>query len=306
MPPIRTYETDAAYKVALEARLKDAAKAEGIHLNRYRQLVIFDRFLGRLDQQFGNDLIVKGGVALELRLAQARTTKDVEVRLVGSKKGLLERLQEAGQRDLGDRLRFEVRPRAADEAHIDGDGAVYGGIRFKVEALLAGRIYGSAFPLDVAFGDKLTGEVEERDGLDLLSFIGAPRSRVRLYPRETHVAEKLHAYTLPRTTPNSRVKDLVDIALLALGERFDAQLLHQALVATFEFRGTHPLPPALPPRPAGWEQSYRAMAEDHGLPWNSIDEVLEVARALLDPVLRGERGAWLNSARSWSPPALPG
>jgi hypothetical protein len=35
-----------------------------------------------------------------------------------------------------------------------------------------------------------------------------PATRLRLYPRETHVAEKLHAYTLPRRRENSRVRDL--------------------------------------------------------------------------------------------------
>ena len=32
--------------------------------------------------------------------------------------------------------------------------------------------------------------------------------------REQQFAEKLHAYTLPRNSANSRVKDLVDMALL--------------------------------------------------------------------------------------------
>jgi hypothetical protein len=122
-----------------------------------------------------------------------------------------------------------------------------------------------------------------------------------VYPVETHVAEKLHAYTLPRSKPNSRVKDLVDIALLAWGESFEARLLYTALATTFKFRHTHALPAALPPPPEGWAQPYRAMAEDHELPWTSIDEVFDVARAFLDPVLRGEHGAWTKSARSWIP-----
>jgi hypothetical protein len=32
--------------------------------------------------------------------------------------------------------------------------------------------------------------------------------------REQQFAEKIHAYTLPRNAANSRVKDLVDLALL--------------------------------------------------------------------------------------------
>jgi hypothetical protein len=39
-------------------------------------------------------------------------------------------------------------------------------------------------------------------------FAGIPAPELLLYPVETHVAEKLHAYTLPRPTPSTRVKDL--------------------------------------------------------------------------------------------------
>ncbi|WP_049805094.1 hypothetical protein [Stigmatella aurantiaca] len=77
--------------------------------------------------------------SVKLLLAQARTPQDVDVRLAGSPEGLLEQLQEAGRRDLGDRLRFEVSDRAEDEAHIEGEGLVYEGRRFKVEAQLAGK-----------------------------------------------------------------------------------------------------------------------------------------------------------------------
>jgi hypothetical protein len=65
---------------------------------------------------------------------------------------------------------------------------------------------------------------------------------LRLYPIETHIAEKLHAYTMPRTRPNTRVKDLPDMALLATAEPLEAARLRAALERTFAFRATHPLP----------------------------------------------------------------
>ena len=46
---------------------------------------------------------------------------------------------------------------------------------------------------------------------DVLAFAGIAPPTLRLYPVETHIAEKLHAYTLPRPRPNSRVKDLPDL-----------------------------------------------------------------------------------------------
>jgi hypothetical protein len=52
---------------------------------------------------------------------------------------------------------------------------------------------------------------------------------LRLYPIETHIAEKLHAYTMPRARPNSRVKDLPDLALLGTAQPIEAKRLRAAL-----------------------------------------------------------------------------
>jgi hypothetical protein len=45
------------------------------------------------------------------------------------------------------------------------------------------------------------------------------------------IAEKLHAYTLPRARPNSRLKDLSDLALLASVQSLDAKRVRAALLA---------------------------------------------------------------------------
>ena len=81
---------------------------------------------------------------------------------------------------------------------------------------------------------------------DLLAFANIAPPALRLYPIESHIAEKLHAYTMPRAHPNSRVKDLPDIALLATSRTIDARRLRSALDQTFTFRKTHPLPATLP------------------------------------------------------------
>src|SRR5579883_3110659 len=49
-------------------------------MGRFRQVLVFDRFLARLFEHFGDRAIAKGGVVLELRLSRARTTRDVDVR----------------------------------------------------------------------------------------------------------------------------------------------------------------------------------------------------------------------------------
>jgi len=117
---------------------------------------------------------------------------------------------------------------------------------------------------------------------------------------ESHVAEKLHAYTLPRSRPNARVKDLPDLALLALTKPLEAHLLRAALEQTFAFRGTHALPAALPAPPPSWATPYAAMAAREGLRWTTLSEVLVAARAFLDDVLAGDLEAtWDPDRWTW-------
>ena len=70
-----------------------------------------------------------------------------------------------------------------------------------------------------------------------------------------HIAEKLHAYTMPRPRPNSRVKDLPDLALLASIGALEASRLAEAPEQTFTLRKTHALPASLPGPNAAWESS---------------------------------------------------
>ena len=97
---------------------------------------------------------------------------------------------------------------------MDLDAAPYGGSRFPVEAQMAGRRFAN-FHLDVSAGDVLREPFEILEGNDWLGFAGIPKAKLPAISREEQFAEKLHAYTLPRTgRPNSRVKDLVDMVLL--------------------------------------------------------------------------------------------
>ena len=295
---IRTYASPEAFKQALEQRLRTSAKT-GAEFARKRQLLVFERFLARIVAVFGEAATLKGGLVLELRLERARTTKDVDLRMVGSPEGVLAKLQEAARRDLGDFLTFEVGP---DEDHpeIQNDGMQYDGLRFRAECRLAGKLYGRPFGVDVAFGDPILGDPEVVVAEDVLAFAGIAPPTLRLYPIETHIAEKLHAYTMPRLRPNSRVKDLPDLALLATAQPIEAKRLRAALEQTFTFRKTHDLPVKLPDPLPAWETPYAAMAREDQLAWPTLDEVTKAAKAFLDPVLAGDlESAWDPAAWSW-------
>jgi hypothetical protein len=290
---VRTYKSPEDFKQALEQRLRASSKT-GLELERRRQLLVYDRFLARIMQVMQDTVILKGGLVLELRLGRARTTKDIDLRLVGSPREVLERLQYSGRLDLGDFLAFEVQP---DPHHpdIQNDGMPYGGRRFRTKARLAGKLYGRPFGVDVGFADPILGDPDIVVARNILEFAGIQPPTLLLYPVETHIAEKLHAYTIPRERENSRVRDLPDLALLGKVRPIKATSLRQAFQQTFEFRKTHPVPNSLPDPPASWAGLYERMAQEDQLEWSTLAQVTAAVRSFLTPVLDG------TAASHWSP-----
>jgi hypothetical protein len=221
---------------------------------------------------------------------------------------IYERIRMAGRRDHGDFLAFLVEEKKDGE--MEGDGVIYEGRRFNVQAMLANKPYRNRFGLDVAFGDPMVGPPDKVTAPNALAFAGIAAPTIPLYPIGTHLAEKLHAYTLPRSDgrPNSRLKDLVDIAMVAAepalqpaSTMISASTVRRALVQTFEARATHPLPNVVPQPPPEWSARYLRERGIHGLPWPSIDEVRAEAAGFLDPILSGTAiGAWAPRSRAWS------
>jgi hypothetical protein len=137
----------------------------------------------------------------------------------------------------------EVAP-DADSLKIVGDGVDYDGYRFRTKCKLAGKIYGARFGIDEAIGGAASGGVEEVTAEDLLGFAGIGPPRLRVLPIETHIAEKLHAYALER--PNTRVKDLPDLALLATIRPLDAANVRAAFEMTLPLAASSASPRASP------------------------------------------------------------
>jgi hypothetical protein len=173
---------------------------------------------------------------------------------------VLEMLREAGQLDLQDFFIFVV-----GDSMQDLDAAPYGGARFPVDARLAGRTFVN-FHLDVSTGDVLREPYESLSGRDWLEFAGIAKGNFTSISPEEQFAEKLHAYTLPRTgRENSRVKDLVDLVLLIERTRLDTARLPNAIRQTFRRRKTHEIPAALASPPASWSSPFAAMAGECGI-----------------------------------------
>ncbi|WP_292452245.1 nucleotidyl transferase AbiEii/AbiGii toxin family protein [Mesorhizobium sp.] len=112
------------------------------------------------------------------------------------------------------------------------EGQQYGGVRVQTAASL-GR---TRIPVqvDIGFGDAVTPTAQE---LEFPSLLSAEGPRLRAYPRETVVAEKLQAIVVLGQA-NSRMKDFYDLLALSRLFAFEGGSLVQAIRATFERRDT--------------------------------------------------------------------
>ncbi len=121
------------------------------------------------------------------------------------------------------------------------------------------------------------------DGQDWLGFAGIEKARLSAISREEQFAEKLHAYTLPRTgRPNTRVKDFVDMLLLFDSGMIDPLQLIESIKATFRRRGTHEVPPSLPPPLPSWAEPFGEMAAECGLATNLTEQHRRLASLLAE------------------------
>jgi hypothetical protein len=296
------YTDASAFRMALEQRLKDAAGDDGARLARDRKRIAFDRLLARLAATGPDRWLLKGGLALELRLHdRARATKDVDLEWHADGEEPLDTLIDAAEHDAGDYFTFQVERTGPPPERLGGSQ------RFRVSAALAGRPFEQHFLLDIAPRDDADRETVHLTTSNLLAFAGIEPVTIAAIPLERHLAEKLHAYT--RTfddgRENTRVKDFVDLALIAELEQLDATALREAIDAAFLKRGMQAVPDRLPTPPAAWTVPYRELARTTRSP-TDLAAGHAAAAAMLDPILTGQvtGGTWNPNEQLWTREAL--
>jgi hypothetical protein len=286
------YKTGAAFRRALEYRLRNRALSTGAPLVRLRKMVAFDRFLARLQATNPSAWLLKGGYALQLRFGdRSRTTRDLDLlQQAGEESWLM--LRSAAEVDLGDWFEFQI----ARQVPVPGEDQP-GGQRHTVQSRLDGRRF-EEFHVDIGTGDPVVEPAEILETPDLLAFAGIEPVRIRAYPLSQQISEKLHAYTrpFPGGQLSSRVRDLADILLIASEARLVAANLREAVKQTFEARSTHTIPPELPAPPASWSASFRRLNEELRLGWQDLADATAAARRFLNPILLG------TAAGTWDPP----
>ena len=219
---------------SVQVRLVAHAKAIGVDPNLVLTRYGVERFLYRLSRSpYAERFVLKGALLLMAWLGETlRPTRDADLLGFGdlSDKELVRILREVCE--------FEVEPDATsflpDSVHVEPIRVedAYGGRRVTIKARVGkARL---TVQVDIGIGDAVTPAPEWMEYPGLLDL---PRARLRVYSRESVVAEKLHAMVLLGTR-NTRMKDYFDLRALEREGALDPDRLAEAIAATFARRKT--------------------------------------------------------------------
>lgn len=225
---------------SVRARLGALAREKGINLELLLVRYAHERLLYRLGQsKYRQRFILKGAMLQTIWLADPfRPTRDLD--LLGHGDSEPESLRTAFREILAiecdDGVVFDLDRLSVEPIREETE---YGGQRIETTARIAGAQL--RVRIDLGFGDAITPDADE---IAYPVLLDQPAPRVRAYPKETVIAEKLQAIVVLGAT-NGRMKDFYDLWMMSRHFSFEAALLAKAVAATFERRRT-PLPAGIP------------------------------------------------------------
>lgn len=258
----------ASVRARLMNRSRETSEDFQFLLERYAR----ERFLYRLGESQHRERYVLKGATLLVLWGEAvyRPTHDLDFA------------------DYGSPLADDVRSAIGDicETRVDDDGVFFDSGDIKVKPIRAheedvgfrvlfwAKISSARIrmQIDIGFGNAIQPPIDAH----YPTLLDAARPRIRVYPREAVVAEKLHAMVVLGER-NSRYKDFYDLHSLSQRCVFEGDSLGRAIGATFEKRRAtifQNLPVALTPQfydDANRAEQWRIYLERNELSGTSSD-----------------------------------
>ncbi len=226
------------------------------------------------------------------RVREARHTLDVDLwNERGDLEAAVRSLRVAAASDLGDHLRFEL-------ASVNPTAS---GRKVRIVAWLGATVI-ERFAVDLVVGSIVTAPIEEvvpdnRIELPRLD----PHPPYRLYPLVDHLADKVCAiHEAPGGRTSTRVRDLVDVLIIAATQRMDASAARIAIATEQRHREMAPITEFAPP--PVWASTYSRVARDVAeiVGTAKFADAVVAAKQFLDPILAGAvRGMWSPTLRVW-------
>lgn len=224
------------YGKSIRSKLLNIAKEENTFyqtiLTRYFQ----ERLLYRISQtRYRNNFYLKGGALMYAyeRFA-ARPTLDIDFlgnNISNEGESIVKAFKEICSVPYEeDGVTFDVEQITDQNITEFKD---YHGIRLSIPVRM--DTISQVMTMDIGFGDVVTPKPVDLDYPILLEHL--PSAKILAYSLETVIAEKLHA-VVDLADQSSRMKDYYDLYTILHNEKFDADVLQEAIIRTFENRHT--------------------------------------------------------------------
>lgn len=229
-------EQNKNYGKSIRTKLLNVAKKENVFyqtiLTRYFQ----ERLLYRMSQtRYRNNFYLKGGALMYAyeRFA-ARPTLDID--FLGNNISNEGSSITAAFKEICS-VPFEEDGVIFDVEHITAQNITefkdYHGIRLSIPVKMDS--IAQVLTMDIGFGDVVTPSPVNLDFPILLEHL--PCANILAYSLETVIAEKMHAI-IDLADQSSRMKDYYDLHRILKEEKYDPEVLQEAIIRTFENRHT--------------------------------------------------------------------
>jgi predicted nucleotidyltransferase component of viral defense system len=284
--PKKPRDVGASVRARLLTLARQKGQAFDLLLTRYAN----ERLLHRLSlSPHRNRFVLKGAMLMTTWFDDPhRPTRDVDFLGYGdpAPDAMLVTFREICAIEVDDGMVFDV---DALRVELIREELEYGGLRLRTTGALAGaRI---TVIIDIGFGDAIEPGIEE---INLAVLLDVPQPRLRVYARETVIAEKFQAMVMLGLA-NSRMKDFYDVWILSRSYDFDEDRLSRAIAATFERRATaipSEAPVALTPTfatDAGKQRQWAAFVRDLAIEIPVFETVVADLAGFLMPHARRAR-----------------
>lgn len=277
------------------ARLRNNSKSTGAPFQQVLQQYAIERFLYRVSKsKHAQSVVLKGALLLKtIGIPRARPTMDIDMLRTGKadQASLMALVKDCATLEVeADGLTFLADSIVAEEITKDSE---YKGTRILMDARMDNvRL---RIQIDFGVGDVM---VPGPRMIEYPAFLTSDTIQLLAYPVESAIAEKLQAM-VALGNANSRMKDFSDVWMCSNHLDFEANVLLNAISATFKNRETSV--------PIGeFEALTPGFVEQHRVQWNAfvkkigednlvdvfgkvVDEISAFAMPILSSLAQGEK-----------------
>lgn len=295
-----SYASGRAVIRAITDAAKLRAKETGEDTGTLIRHVYFDRFLCRIFADDYSSFALKGGMGMLARFPDARSTRDVDLEIADvTLDDAVAELRALAGRDIGDHLRFDYQGHEAAIAGVAQPELVACQVKF---AIYAGVSTQGVLLVDLAVHQRSPAGFEQVEPDFRLRLPKLDWTNYQVIAIEDQIADKLCAMrsVYGGGQPSTRVKDLVDLAVIARSGRPEAARLRSAIRLEAAARKLPVITQVQ--MPDDWDERYAALvkATMRQKVWPDLPSARAAVEALIHPVLDGTAsGCWDPDRGSW-------